>query len=249
MKPQDETFWDHWEALRQTLIRCFAALILIYPLAYLITPRAMEMLLSYAFPAGTQTLHYFGPMDLFRLKLETALILDLMLSFPWLLWQVWHFLLPALYARERRLLLSGILLSTLLFAGGAIFSVLCILPLVMQFSVSFATVQIQPLLGIVNVLTLAGWLMLAFGVMFQTPLAVLLAVSIGLVSTRQLRHLRPYVMTIILTLSAILTPPDVFSQLMLAIPTWLLYEAGLLIAAQMERKSAATVAIPTDRKS
>ncbi|MCH3949634.1 MAG: twin-arginine translocase subunit TatC [Acidaminococcus sp.] len=243
MNGSEGSFLDHLEALRRTLLSCFAALLVLYPAAYLLTPHLISALIHHAFGSGTQMLHYFGPMDMFRIKLETALILDLMLSFPWMLWQGWKFLMPALYANERRILAGGVLTSSLLFAGGAAFSAICILPLVMQFSFTFASAQVQPMLGITNFLTLAGWLMLAFGVMFQTPLCVLFAVSIGFITTEQLRHLRPYVMTVILILAAILTPPDVFSQLMLAIPTWLLYEGALCVAERIERAQAVPAAL------
>ena len=93
------------------------------------------------------------------------------------------------------------------------------------------------MLGLAGFLNLAGWLMLAFGVMFQAPVAVLLMVRFGLLSTETLRKKRPYVMTVILIVAAILTPPDVVSQVMLAIPTWLLFELGLLLAKNMEKKT------------
>ncbi len=235
MNPRkEETFLDHLEALRRALLASILSLAVLYPVAYLLTPKWIRLLIFHAFPAGMGTLHYFGPLDLFRLKLETAFIVDLVLAFPFLLRQGWKFLSPALYRQEKGLLFGGILLSSMLFFAGAFFSAFVMLPLAMAFSGSFQTAEIQPLLGIVNFLTLAGWLMLAFGLMFQTPVAVLLAVKTGLVSVARLRRLRPYAATVILIVSAIVTPPDVVSQVMLAIPTYLLFEGGIFLARWLE---------------
>lgn len=111
--------------------------------------------------------------------------------------------------------------------------------MLMKFSGGFATPELQPMLGLANFLELAGWLMLSFGVMFQAPLLVLLAVRFGLISTEALRRKRPWVMTVILIAAAILTPPDVVSQVMLALPTWLLFEAGLFFARRLEKRAGA----------
>ena len=163
-------------------------------------------------------------------------ILALALAYPWNMLQLWRFLLPALYDGERRVLGWWIVFSSVLFFGGVAFCTGVILPMLMSFSGGFATPELQPILGLANFLNLAGWLMLAFGVMFQAPIAVLLAVRFGAISTESLKRKRPYVMTAILILAAILTPPDIVSQVALAIPTWLLFELGLFLAGQMKRK-------------
>lgn len=150
---------------------------------------------------------------------------------------MWRFLLPALYEGERRALKWWVTISTALFALGAAFCVGLILPLLMSFSGGFATPELQPVLGLANFLHLAGWLMFAFGVMFQAPVLVLIAVRFGLVSASSLAKKRPYILTGILILAAILTPPDVVSQIMLAVPTWLLFELGLHGARRMEMKN------------
>ncbi len=109
--------------------------------------------------------------------------------------------------------------------------------MLMNFSGGFATPELQPILGLANFLNLAGWPMLAFGVMFQAPIVVLLAVRFGVISTESLKKKRPYIMTALLILAAILTPPDVISQIMLAVPTWLLFELGLLLAKRIEKQT------------
>ena len=233
----DKTFLEHLEVLRSTIISCFAVLVVTYPLGYFLTPLVIKWMIKWCFPDNLGILHYFGPMDVFALKMQMALVIALVLGFPWFIYQIWKFLLPALYKNERRMLLVGIFFSTLLFALGVTFSVTVMLPMAMNFAGSFATTELQPMLGVRNFVTLAGWFMLAFGVMFQTPAVVLLAVKLGVVTSAQLCDKRPYVLTGILIVSAILTPPDVISQLMLAVPTWLLFEGGLKIASYIEKKS------------
>ena len=107
----------------------------------------------------------------------------------------------------------------------------------MRFAVGFSGENMTPMFGVANFISLSGWMMLAFGVMFQSPLAVMLAVRFGLISADSLARKRPYVVVGILILAALLTPPDVVSQLVLGVPTWLLFELGLLLARRMEKSA------------
>ena len=175
-------------------------------------------------------------MEVFWVQLKLALILALVMAYPWNLLQVWRFLLPALYREERKAFGWWSLFASVLFFGGVAFCAGVILPMLMNFSGGFATPELQPILGLANFLNLAGWLMLAFGVMFQAPIVVLLAVRFGVISAESLRKKRAYIMTAILIVAAILTPPDIVSQVMLAVPTWLLFELGLFLATKLEFK-------------
>lgn len=236
MSDQENSLIGHLEALRRTLLSCLIATALLYPVAFLASPYVISSLVRWSFPPEAGKLHYFAPMEVFWVQLKLALILALALAYPWNMLQLWRFLLPALYDGERRVLGWWIVFSSVLFFGGVAFCTGVILPMLMNFSGGFATPELQPILGLANFLNLAGWLMLAFGVMFQAPIAVLLAVRFGAISTESLKRKRPYVMTAILILAAILTPPDIVSQVALAIPTWLLFELGLFLAGQMKRK-------------
>ncbi len=230
--PEDDhnSLIAHLQDLRTALLRCLLAVALLFPLGYLAAPHCISFLVVWSFPDNLPALHYFSPLEVFLVQLKMALILALAAAYPWNLRQLWQFLLPALYEQERRCLRTWLLLASLLFFAGIAFCVFTVLPLLMNFAASFASPQVQPLLGLQNFLQLAGWLMLAFGVMFQTPVLVVLLVRFGLITAETLRRQRPVVMTVILILAAILTPPDVVSQLMLAIPSWLLFELGLMLA-------------------
>lgn len=233
----ESTLIAHLEALRKMLISCLTATALLYPAAYFLSSDLIDFLVRWSFPgSGETTLYYFAPMEVFWVQLKLGLILALILAYPWNLLQIWRFLLPALYQEEQKLLGFWIVVSTLLFFAGMAFCVGLILPMLMKFSLGFATPELQPMLGLSSFLHLAGWMMLAFGIMFQSPILVLSAVRFGFLSTAYLREKRPYVMTVILIVAAVLTPPDVVSQLALAIPTWLLFELGLFFAKHIERK-------------
>ncbi len=226
----------HLEALRRTLLYCMAVTAVLIPAGYFAAPYAIEYLVQWSMPENFGKMYYFAPMEVFLLHLKVALILALTAGYPLNILFLWRFLLPALYQNERRILPAWLLASTVLFAGGAVFCVGFILPMVMNFSLGFAGNNVAPMLGLANFVTLAGWMMLAFGIMFQSPLIVLLAVKLNFISTASLAAKRSYVIVIILILAAIFTPPDVVSQLLLAIPAWLLFEAGLLLAKHLEKK-------------
>ena len=234
----EENLAYNLEALRGALLRCAAATAVLYPVGYLASPYLINALVRWCFPESAGTLHYFAPMEVLWVRLRLALIAALLAAYPWNILQLWRFLLPALYKRERKALGCCIVSSSLLFFCGAAFSIGLILPLMMNFSGGFATAELRPSIGLANFLNLAGWLTLAFGVMFQSPIIVLLAVRFGVISCGSLRRKRPYIATAILIAAAILTPPDIVSQLMLAIPTWLLFELGLIIAGRIEARES-----------
>ncbi len=237
MSDSEQTIISHLEDLRKMLLRILFATGILYPFCYWLSPVVIRFLVAWSFPDGCGALYYFSPMEMFLIQLKLALILALIVAYPWNILQIWNFLKPALYPGEQRAFICWIAGSTILFLGGAFFCAKLILPLIMEFSRDFSSLEIQPMLGIGNFLGLAGWLMLAFGTMFQTPVLVLLAVRFGLVSYESLRNKRPYIMTAILILAALLTPPDIISQLLLAVPAWLLFELGLLLSKNMELKN------------
>ena len=117
------------------------------------------------------------------------------------------------------------------------FCVFMILPLIMNFSAGFMTENLEATLGLNNFISLASGLILAFGAMFQFPLFVIILVKFNIIETKTIEHLRPYIIVFILILAAIFTPPDIVSQLMLFIPTWLLFEAGLIASKLIENKT------------
>ncbi len=225
-----QTLAGHLEALRGTLLRMLAALALAYVPCYFASELVIDWLIRWSLPETMGGMHFFSPMEVFLVRLKTAFVLALAVTYPWNLLQFWRFCRPAMYEHERRALRWWVLFASALFFGGVAFCAVGILPLVMRFAASFATEQMRPLLGVAGYIELTGWLSLAFGLMFQAPVLVVLAVRLGFLSCERMRAFRPYIIVGIFLLAALLTPPDIVSQIVLGVPTWLLFELGLWLA-------------------
>lgn len=232
MKEEDnnESLISHLEALRETLLRCLYSVAVILPIAFFIAPKALNFLINTILNGSNITLNYFSPAEVFLIQIKTAVIIDLIICFPYMAKQIWNFILPALYEHEKRFIKSIVFISSLLFILGVIFCILFILPLIMKFGESFMTNNIQAVWGISNVINLSLWLSIVFGVMFQVPLITFSLIKSGIISYNSVADKRPYIIVGLLLVSGFLTPPDVISQLMLAVPTYLLFETGLLFS-------------------
>lgn len=226
----DESLISHLEALRETLLKCIISLCVGIPFTLYLAPGALNFLVKTIAGSSNITFNYFSPMEVFLLQLKTALLLDVLVCFPYMAKKIWDFILPALYDNEKRFIKNTVISSTLLFLLGASFCIFIIMPVVIKFGLSFAGGNINPMFGISNIINLTLMMAVAFGIMFQTPLATVALIKSRIISYEAISNLRPYIIVIILILAAIFTPPDVVSQLMLGIPTYLLFEAGLLFA-------------------
>ncbi|MBR4785061.1 MAG: twin-arginine translocase subunit TatC [Fibrobacter sp.] len=227
---QESTLVSHLEALRHALIRSFVALgIGIVPL-FLLSPYILDWFCEQIAVQAGLTLHYFSPMEVFLLQVKIAALLDCVLFSPYIAWNIWQFVLPALYDNERKFIRSIAALTSLLFIAGVAFCLVVCFPLVVKFGMSFANGMLEPVFGISNLVSLAIWLSLAFGCMFQFPLVTYALIRAGIVSYGTVCDKRPYVVVAILLVAALLTPPDIVSQILLGAPTYLLFEAGLLAA-------------------
>lgn len=227
MEDKDESLVSHLEALRSTLIKCLTALgIGIVPM-FLVAPYCMDLLIKIMITDNNIALNYFSPMEVFILQIKMAVVLDLLLCFPYIARKIWEFLLPGLLENERCFIRSIVLSSGFLFITGVLFCLFFILPLVINFGISFATADIKAVFGVSNIISLALWLSVVFGIMFQFPLITFSLIRSGIVSYESMKDKRPYIFVGILIIAAFLTPPDVVSQTMLAVPTYLLFEIGL----------------------
>lgn len=231
----DENLITHLEALRNALLHCLIAVLIAAPIGFLLADPFINELIRWSLPTNSIKLNFFSPMEVFIVQLKVGLILSVILSFPFLIKEIWFFLLPALHKKERKIIKNVVLTSTFLFILGIAFCVGFILPLIMKFSLSFTSASLQPMLGLSSFMSLAGMMMLAFGAMFQFPMLVLALVYFDVISYESLKDKRPYVVVLILILAAIFSPPDIVSQLLLGIPTYLLFEAGLLISKSIKK--------------
>lgn len=226
----NETLVSHLEALRKTLLKCFISIGIILPFAFFISPKALDFLIKILIGNNNITLNFFSPVEVFILQIKLALVIDILVCFPYIAKNLWDFILPALYDNERKFIKSIVLYSSTLFILGVIFCIFTILPLIINFGMSFSNGNIQAVFGISNVINLSLWLSVVFGLMFQTPLVVHSLIKSGIVDYKTVADKRRYVVVILLICAAILTPPDIVSQVMLFVPTYLLFELGLLFS-------------------
>lgn len=227
------TLLDHLEAFRLALWRGVAAVAVLLIPGFLLAPHVLGILVRWICPPEFQ-LHYFTPLEPFFVQLKLGGVLALAGAFPVIAWELGRFLKPGLYPEERRILGRLFIFSVLLFLIGVALGIGGVMPLVMRFSMALATPEMVPVIGIGAVVNLAALLGLSFGVMFQLPLLMILLVRLGVVRSASLRRWRPLIVTGIFLAAAILTPPDVVSQVLLALPCWALFEIALFFCGRAE---------------
>lgn len=239
-----DTFLSHLIELRNRLVRAVIALLAVFLCLMPWSSEIYDLLASpmlKALPEGTRMIAT-GVVTPFFVPMKVTMLVALVLALPYVLYQAWAFVAPGLYAHERRFAAPLIMGSTFLFLCGMAFCYFFVFGTVFKFIYSIApkTVTVAP--DIEQYLSFVMTMFLAFGVTFEVPVAVILLVKTGLVSVAKLREWRSYVIVGAFVVAAVVTPPDVVSQLMLAIPMCLLFELGLLIAAMVDRKKAESAA-------
>ena len=166
----------------------------------------------------------------FMAPIKLVLYIALMFSMPWLFYQTWMFMSPGLYKNERAFTGPLMLSTVILFFSGATFAFFVVCPIIFKFFIAMAPESIRIMTDINQYLSFVFKLIFAFGVAFEIPIATILIVKNGIVSKESLVKARPYLIILFLIIGMLLTPPDVFSQLFLAIPMWILFEVGILFA-------------------
>lgn len=236
MEPS-ETFISHLIELRDRLLRAVVGLVLtflcLFPFANDIYTLLAHPLLA-KLPKGGQMIATAVTTPFF-VPLKVAMLAAIVISLPYTLYQIWAFIAPGLYQHEKRFALPMVLMSTLLFMAGMAFAYFLVLPVVFGFITGTAPEGVAVMTDIGNYLDFVITLFLAFGIAFEVPVAVVLLVRLGWVSVATLREIRSYVIVGAFVIGAIFTPPDVISQIMLAVPLWLLYEAGILVSVLLAK--------------
>ena len=232
MPTPTESFISHLIELRNRLLRIVLGFVIIFiglfPFANKIYALLAEPMLS-KLPAGGQmiatavTTPFFVPM-------KVAMMTAFVISLPHTLYQIWAFISPGLYNHQKKLMVPVIVVSSLLFVAGMAFAYFAVFPTVFGFIVHSAPAGVAVMTDIGEYLDFVLTLFMAFGLAFEVPIAVVLIARFGWVSIAQLKEVRGYVIVGAFILGAIFTPPDIISQFMLAVPLWLLYEVGILVA-------------------
>jgi len=231
-------FIAHLEELRKRLIICFIAIGVGFALSYGFKEKLFDILTRplIAVMRECDKLIYTSLPEAFFAYLKVAFLAGVMIAAPVILYEFWMFVAPGLYQKEKRLLLPIVFLSSFFFVGGALFGYFVVFPFGFQYFLSFATDIIRPLPSMKEYLSLATMMLLAFGLVFELPLLLAFMSRLGLVSVAFLKKNRKYALLLIFIVAAILTPPDVISQIMMALPMMALYELGILGARIFERK-------------
>ncbi|MBI5896912.1 MAG: twin-arginine translocase subunit TatC, partial [Desulfobacterales bacterium] len=181
---------------------------------------------------------YTNLPEAFFTFLKTAFFTGIVLAAPVLLYQFWMFVAPGLYDREKKLALPILSLSILFFGAGILFAYFVVFPFGFKFFVGFGSETVRPMPSMREYLSFASKLLLAFGLVFEMPMAITLLARLGIVSVDWLRKYRRYAILLFFIVAAILTPPDVISQILMALPMMLLYEISILGARLVGRKKA-----------
>lgn len=239
---------DHLIELRSRLIKMLLVLALATIGAFFFADQIYNLLVApFATVAedirGSKLEFIFtAPMEFFFAKLKLALFAGVFLAFPVMAWQVYAFVAPGLYKSERGAFWPYLVFAPILFSLGAAFVYFIMLPMLARFTVSMeqvdaaqTTIRMMPRVG--DYLSLVMALMLAFGISFQLPVILTLLGKIGLVSSEGLGKGRKYAIVGILAFAAVFTPPDAISQLLLAVPVYLLYEISIFCVRMIERKA------------
>ncbi len=239
-----DSFIGHLIELRARLLRAVVAVLLVFACLLPFAQRLYTLIASpllAALPEGGQMIAT-DPASPFFTPLKLTFVAALVLAMPAVIYQLWAFVAPALYGHEQRLARPLLVSATLLFYAGCAFAWYLVLPAVFIFTTAMAPEGVTVSPDISSYLDFVLVIFLAFGFCFEVPVAVVILRTLGWVDDQQLRESRPYVVVGAFVVAAILTPPDVISQLMLAIPMCVLYEIGLIAARalpQGDRDAAA----------
>lgn len=228
----EETFVSHLIELRNRIIKASAAIILVF---LCMMPWAGQIydFLAYpmmvALPAGSKMIAT-GVITPFLVPIKVTLLAAFIVALPWVLYQVWAFVAPGLYAHEKKLIAPLVVSSSVLFITGVAFCYFLVFGVVFKFINNFAPKSISVAPDIESYFGFVMTMFIAFGITFEVPIVVIVLVRMGFVTVEKLKEIRPYVVVGAFVVAAVVTPPDILSQLLLAVPLCLLYEVGILVA-------------------
>ena len=229
---EKQPFMKHLEELRKRLVSSAIAVGACFVACYIFAERLFAILVS---PLKAQMVEgdkliFTNLPEMFLTYLKTAFIAAILLASPFIFYQIWMFVAPGLYKKEKKYLFPFVFFSTILFVGGALFGYFVVFPFGFKFFLGFATDYIQALPSVKQYFSFAIKLLFAFGVVFELPVVIFFLTKIGIVTPAQLRKKRKYAILMTFVMAAILTPPDVITQCMMAGPLIILYEVGILIS-------------------
>ena len=242
-------FTGHLDELRKRLITCFIAIGIGFVGSYAFKDKLFAILVNplvSVMEAG-DTLIFTGLPEAFFTYLKVALLSGIMLAAPVIIYQFWMFVTPGLYKKERRILIPIVILSSVFFIGGSLFGYFIVFPWGFKFFLGFATETIRPLPSMKEYLSFSAKLLFAFGLVFELPIVLTFLARIGIVSVDFLKKNRKYALLLFFAGAAILTPPDVVTQIMMALPLMVLYEISIIGARIFGKKKPEEAKVSDDK--
>jgi len=239
---------SHLEELKTRLLRSLIALGAGFFVSYLFKEHLFQIItrpLVKVLPPGTHMI-FISPPEAFITYIKIAFYFGLFISSPYIILQVWKFVSPGLYDNEKKYIVPFFIFSSLLFLMGACFCYFFVLPLAFEFFLTFTSEFLKPMFAVKDYLSLSLKLIFLFGLSFELPVFIFFLAKVGIVDAAFLSRNRRYAILIIFIVAAILTPPDVVSQLMMAFPLMGLYEISIYLAKYAKREKSLTAAESTD---
>ena len=232
-------FLDHLEELRWRVLYSLLAIVVATLIGWLIVERVdviglLIRPIAPLLPGGK--LSFTSPTEPFFITLKLAFAVGLLLASPVVVYQIWAFLAPALYERERRMVIPALSVGVLLFLGGASAAYFWVLPRALEVLFSFQRSVLEPIITANNYFGFAAQIILAFGLMTELPLVIVILAALGLVTPQFLVRNRRYAIVLSAVAAALLSPPDAVSMIVMMVPLWLLYELSILLSGVMERR-------------
>ena len=222
---QEMSLVEHLTELRSRLLKSIAVILIFSIGAYVFS----ERLLSYlTVPVGD--LVFLSPAEAFLTHIKVSVIFGILISLPIVFYQFWKFVLPALKKNEKKFFYILLPVSLLLFYAGILFCFFVVLPLGIRFLLDFGGPELEPMISLGYYISFLLALLLPFGLIFELPLVLNLMVKLRILSVERIVSVRKYVIVLIFLVGAILTPPDIITQILLAFPLIILFEASILIA-------------------
>ncbi|HEX5131210.1 MAG TPA: twin-arginine translocase subunit TatC [Candidatus Krumholzibacteria bacterium] len=230
---REMSFWEHLGELRSVLASSIAALLGLSIVFWCFSGPIMEWMV-----AGVPVDHltFLAPSEAFMTRTKMSFVLGGLAAFPYISYRLWRFVSPGLFRRERKRIFPVAFASGALFYSGIVFAYFLVVPVIIQFMLGYATDRIQPMIAVGAYFDTISRLCLAFGLVFQLPIVILLLGLMGIVSPRTFLRQWRYAVVIIFTAAAIFTPPDPVSQVLMAVPLVVLYVGSSFIALALTRK-------------
>jgi sec-independent protein translocase protein TatC len=226
---------DHLEELRSTLIASAIAWLIASGIIWFFSAQVLDFLIR---SLPVQKLYFYSPAEAFMIRMKLSFILGVLVSFPYLFFRIWRFVSPGLFKNEKGLAFPLSICSVVLFYVGLVFAYWAMMPIVLRFFVKFGTDRLSPLLSVDRYFGFVAKLCFAFGLVFQMPLVVIVLTWMRVVSARALLGQWRWVIIVIFSISAVLTPPDVVSQIFMAVPLCVLFFASAVASLIIEKRRA-----------